>query len=677
MSKREKQINDGLGLIKKAIDDNKIDINSNDVESLVIVVLMENGITDETLITALIGTFNFILSIIPDYKAMNFTKKQDVIQYLKKFQNTKGIENGCFLLLLSMIKKESNPLIKPPVNPSQQQAVQQAAQQAAQQQAAQQAAQQQAQPIKLSKQLLVSEGDLADQQLKSAKGSAKKRLGLFDDLTKGKKVAMSKKTLADCIIEFKLPIIYRYWSLDEDDSGMYSGVLLWTVVDEKSFGDNKERYGILWADGQYTEELIDLLWFPKEEIYSFHIPTKLLKKLIPEWTVVKISMLANIKKLSELRGKHVGKLLSDDDIIKYGAAEFLIMLTDADDSGDSGDDFGDDFEEDVFDYVELVEDASKMKLEHIRGDGRCEYRSMASGLNYICVGNGRGEGQINWGVVNHEANPPSEEDALSELVMLTSALAMRVNADDSPSGVPIRDLITPVLIDNFDEHVLNRIGNKKLSDQQKEKIRQGKERYTNLDHYTSVIINTPDSRNLDVLYYGGYNEMSVFFMYVMQNMLSFTLWALRSIMDGRNIPTGSADGILQGQINIINISPISAHYEALYNTNRDQQRNGFNWTRARLVAHLIGYIIRNYNHNNQGEVNVLRKKIHSALLKFETNERGDIIQTLYDTDVDIDGFLGEDIVIALMAEMHQIVEPEMRIEEKSEERGTVKRLKKE
>jgi hypothetical protein len=626
MSSKDLKI--GLKTIKDAIAKNSLNINNDDIQTDIIVLLVESGIENGESQKALLFIVEFLQSLLPTYKE-TFATKRDVLNYLKEFEATRNIAQDSFLLLQAMIKQYDARREFVLATKESRKRFRKQEEQIAEEQIDQPIAE-----IEDKTELLISQGKAASKLLNTLKGNAKKRMGHFDNLNEMQQPPESQEesqlTLNDCINLYNLPIIYRYWWLDDEESGLYSGVVLWSVpIDKKVFGDNIQRYGILWSDEQYTEEPIDDVWLPEEDAIAANVPIDLLEKRMPIWATrvfKRLSKNDSDKFIQIKQKKRKDRILTARDLDMYRSEDFKQMMEE--EEGELG--------EEPFEYVEFVEEVTGMNLEHIRGDGRCEYRSIASELNYICTGNGRGEGRINWGVEHHESLPPGEEDAMSELIMLSAALAMRAHADDAPGEMSIRENVTIELRENFEDFVRG-IRTQKLNKQQAAALELSRQNYVNLEGYVSTIINTPDTSGLSSLYYGGYNEMSLFFTYVMNNMLTWTLWSLRSIMDGIAIPTGSDENLRQGQINIINIMPISAHYEALYNPDRSQQRGNFNWSRNRLIAHIIGYII---NQHNPDEIAILREKIRKALLKFVVAERGEIIQHLYDSNVAVEEFLG-------------------------------------
>ena len=466
--------------------------------------------------------------------------------------------------------------------------------------------------IKRIKQQLLKEGDAAHKKQQAQLKINRQREGYIDEIAERWDIEDSETLSNIPWSSLKLPQVYRFWDLGSNDAntGIWPGRILWVNKNETMYGDNNYRFGILWADGYYSEEELDydIFWFtdPKDQI-DFHIDGE---EKIPKWILdkIEVSLFSHTPEDVKLLYK---ELISNPPkhrvltplILKKFKSRLLTGLIDTQ-RKKILQQMRNAFQNKKPFNFNVNESTVALNFERINGDGRCMYRGQATGLNYLCTGNGRGEGQIDWDVTNHSGSPPNEETGLAELIMLSSILAIENNLFHQPFAGRYQDP-TDIVDEQFEASTYFEI------------IEQERPK-----NYVEKMLNIPSTSTLGYDFWGSDMEQNAFVNFVMPELRISTFNEV-------SLDTLTTATVIQSTENNNENPPTiyllftGGHFNALYNENRMQQRAGFNMTRSQLIARLLNYIYDRMIDTNRRDL--FKKKIQFILSKFANEEVTEII----------------------------------------------------
>jgi len=408
----------------------------------------------------------------------------------------------------------------------------------------------------------------------------------FEKILNKEKSDMKWSELSDIL---GLPQIYRFWVLEGDhrNTGIWPGRVLWTKNGGKS-------YGILWADGYYTEEPLDenIFWVskPAEEV-TFHIegneyiPKKLLEEIITIYGNSPDNVIELYQKLIHSPPKD--RILTGNMRIKYQSRLLKGLLESQTNK----------FRKEMHAHFRNNEsfqfnvDGSEvdLKFKRIKGDGRCMYRSAASGLNLLCNGDNDEEGNINWKTGN------KKETAIAELIMLCSILAIESNID--------KERFT---MERFGEegddmgHTYGDIINRDRP-----------------QNYIQKMLMIKSTEGLSSEFWGDDTELNAF--------VNFVLPELRIVIFNELYREQLLNGLVLDSNNTVNPPTIyllftGNHFNALY---KDNTKGNLNITRAELVSRLINYVYLRMK--SAGRIDLFKKKLKFVLESFSEEEATEIM----------------------------------------------------
>jgi hypothetical protein len=430
----------------------------------------------------------------------------------------------------------------------------------------------------------------------------------FENILATEKSTMKWSELSEKV---GLPQVYRFWVLKGANAGIWTGKVLWTKDEGKS-------YGILWADGYYTEEPLDedVFWFskPTEEI-TFHIegeeyiPQKLLNDIIIKYSTSPQNVLDLYNRFinnppierilsGKMRMNYQSRLLQG--LIESQKKNFIRKMTAHFRKGEA--------------HPFNIEGSEiKLKFKHIKGDGRCMYRSAASGLNLLCNGDEEEEGTIKWKSGNER------ETAIAELIMLCSILAIESNIN--------QQRFTMERLANEGEEMGHTYGD-----------------IVNISrpsNYIQKMLMMKSTSGLSSDFWGDDTELNAFVNYVIPEIRV----GVFNEMYGEQLLNGvvlRSNNNREANPPTICLLFTGNHFNALYENNK----GSLNITRAELIARLINYVY--ILMKDTGRIEIFKTKLKFILESFSESETEQIlaIWSSYDEDeleyiLDIIGSLSE------------------------------------